>query len=110
VWGEVDQNGKPLATYMKPLATRPCNRDDFSYDSDGSSGSGKLFPPAKEYQNDVNRFKDKLRCIDEQYDIQGNYNTAKARQLVLTFEVCRDPVDAPTKFCHDYATVIEPWL
>lgn len=35
---------------------------------------------------------------------------AKARQLELVFEVCRDPDDATTKVCKDYETEIKPWM
>ena len=49
-------------------------------------------------------------CIDEEFYIQGNFNSAEAQQLVLAFEICRDPVDAVEKKCFDYESVIEPWM
>mmetsp|Transcript_25518 Transcript_25518/g.30029 ORF Transcript_25518/g.30029 Transcript_25518/m.30029 type:complete len:120 (+) Transcript_25518:52-411(+) len=49
-------------------------------------------------------------CIDEEFKLQGNFNSAAARLLMLTFEVCRESPDAPERKCQDYETVIKPWL
>ena len=97
---------------MRPLKTRPCTSDDISFDAeaDDEAASRYFFKPAEEYESDIKRFYGKLTCVDENFELQGNYNTAKAKQLVLTFEICRDAPDAEVKKCFDYDTVIEPWL
>ena len=109
VWGEVDAQGNSLPTYMRPLKTRPCQADDIDFDED-SSTNRYFFKPASEYASDVKKFYDKLQCLDENFDLQGNYNTAKAKQLVLTFEICRDATNSAQRTCHDYEEVIKPWL
>ena len=58
----------------------------------------------------MERFYDKLICIEEDFNLSGDYHTAQAEQLVMTFEVCIDPKGTTRPKCKDYETFIKPWM
>ena len=93
---------------MVPLKTRPCSREDINFD--GKNEHAKFQKPSDEYIVDINRFYHKLLCIDEEFDLEGNFNMAKAKQLMMVFEVCRDPPGTEKPKCQDYEKVIKPWM
>jgi len=63
-WGNVDEQGNSKPTEMRPLKTRPCTRADINFE--GSKDSTALFyKPSEEYVADLERFFDKLVCIED---------------------------------------------
>ena len=107
MWGQVDKNGNRLDPTSKKLKTRPCTKDDINFDGDDDQSKYLFYKPARAIQSDVNAFYHKLLCIDEQFSLQGNYNTASARVLKLEFEVCKS---SEQLVCKDLETEIKPWM
>ena len=66
--------------------------------------------PSENSSSDIERLYQKLMCLDESFELKGNFNTASGKQLMLVFEVCRDPPGSTEHKCKDYETVIKPWL
>ena len=93
---------------MTPLKTRPCTYADIDWD--GTDENAQFYKPANGFSRDVNTYWNTLQCIDDPIALVGNFNTAVATQLLITFEVCRDPVGTPIPKCKDYETVIKPWM
>ena len=63
-WGYPEDNGK---VNFRELKLRPCTRDDINLDGDESENSSYMFyKPAQEYRSDVERFYEKLMCIDQE--------------------------------------------
>ena len=94
---------------MRPLKTRPCTRSDINFEGKADS-TARFFKPAEISVADVERFYDKLLCIEEIFELAGNFNTAKAKQLFMSFEVCKDPEGTTTPKCKDLETFIKPWM
>ena len=74
------------------------------------NGEGSIFFPT--HKNNINDFifySKKYRCIkDDIINIQGDYNTARTRSLVLVFEKCDEP-DGSSLVCKS-DTEIKTWL
>ena len=102
VWGLKDEKGNTLPTETKELKVEPCKSNNIDWD--GTGGDEFLFfKPADEFRYDIERFYEKLMCIVDPYEIQGDYNSAMAKQLVISFEKCRG------EGCKDEA-IIDRWL
>ena len=110
-WGQQDSNGNIQPTAKFPLKLRPCTRSDINFDNDSES-KAIFYPPADAYVTDIERFYKKLVCIDENFEVKGNFNQASGTTLMLAFEVCRDAKEIPVaqRKCKDYETQIKPWL
>ena len=92
IWGDVDKDGNNIATYFKKLETEPCKLSDINLDGDHNHDSYKFFAPAEQFVPDTKRFAEKLNCIkNDDAMIKGDFNAAAASQLVIKFDVCRDP-------------------
>ena len=105
-WGEVDSEGTPKPTYFKKLTTEPCREEDINFNNDENQDSYKFYSPHKEFEGDTKRFYKVLQCLkNDDAEAMGNYNSSKGKQLVLTFEVCRDKPG----ICKD-EDVIMQWL
>ena len=104
VWGEKDEDGNSVPTYFAKLKTRPCERNDINFEGKENIGKTTFFKPAPEFEYDAERFYDVLQCITDDPVLAGDYNSAKAIQLVITFTICRGRY-----YCKDEATIKE-WL
>ena len=65
-----------------PLHT--CTREELGIEGNNS----KFFPIVQNSYRDVEIYSEKLRCMDQDLALQGDYNSAKAQVLKLTFEKC----------------------
>ena len=67
-----------------------CDRKDFN-DVEGSNSKSKFFPSRVHSQQDIEKYGHQMKCItDDLTEIQGNYNTYSAQNLMVVFEKC-DP-------------------
>ena len=73
---------------FEELPTRKCSEHEFHINGKTDPKS-KFFKPSKSHERDIARLHRKLKCLDVAYlEVQGDYNTYKARQFVLLFEKC----------------------
>ena len=63
-------------------------------------GNFRFYHPSEEFIYDANRFWDKLQCFEDEPVIQGDFNAAAAKQLVIRFDICRGD-----KKCKDEAVI-----
>lgn len=109
IWGEKDAAGNSTPTYFKKLETEPCKDSDINIDNVENQDKFKFFAPAPEFANDVKRFKNVLNCIkNDDHELMGDYNSAAAKQLVITFEMCRRG-KTPGVNCKS-ESVIKDWM
>ena len=89
---------------MIDLKTRPCTLQDFGLEK----GNQTFFTPVEtkkeEFKNVING--NKLTCIDEDVVLYGDFNTAKARLLFLSFEKC----DRTKRKTCKSDSVVQEWL
>ena len=105
-WGEVDSQGEVIPINLKKLDTEPCREEDINFNNDEKQDGYKFFAPHKEFENDAKRFYPVLQCLtNDDAELMGNYNSAAGKQLVITFEICRDKPGV----CKD-EDVIKLWL
>ena len=112
IWGEKDAAGQTLPTYFKRLETRPCNKNDINLDNDENQDKYLFYSPSAEFAKDLNRFYPKLEClVNDDAELQGDYNSEKASQLVIRFEVCIDAPNTPVleRKCKDLDE-IHSWM
>lgn len=95
-------NADPLT--FKKLKTRTCDRKlDFG---DGADNEGKsFFNPLHSKSTSYQGYIKKMKCVDEPFEIFGDYNTNVASNLMVTFVKC----DPQLRQCADDATIIE-WM
>ena len=48
-----------------------------------------------------------IRCIDEDYGVSGDFNTASAENLMITFELCDSTTGATCKSDEEIAKAME---
>lgn len=112
IWGEKDTSGRIKPTYFKKLETRPCTKEDINLNGEGDNDNFLFFAPSEEFNADANRFYSKLNClINDDAELQGDYNSARATQLVIRYEICVDEPSTPIieRKCKDYDD-IKQWL
>ena len=66
-----------------------------------------FYPINQISQQDFEEYKSKLKCLDEQIEINGNYNTGVASNLIIAFVKCSD--DSKKGRCKSDGE-IEKWL
>ena len=90
-WGEKDAAGNYVATYFRKLETEPCQAKDINFENEENQDKYKFFVPVPEMQGNIKRFMNVLQCIkNDDAELMGDYNSAAAKQLVITFEMCRN--------------------
>lgn len=96
IWGEKDESGNIKPTYFKRLETRKCTADDINFEGKGEDEDFLFFQPSEESEADANRFYNVLNClVNDDAELQGDYNSARATQLVIRFEICVDAPNTP---------------
>ena len=50
----------------------------------------KFYPIHPNSYKDVEHFSKKLKCFNDKFEIQGDYNSEKAKILKITFEKCNN--------------------
>ena len=70
------------------LPTRNCSEAELHINNQTSSDS-PFFKPHKNSVNDLSFYYKKLKCLDmDSLQIQGDYNSPRARSFALMFEKC----------------------
>ena len=73
----------------KELKSRNCEPDDF--EADESTGVSRYgFYPLNSRTEYWTTYRSNFQCIDEPYDVYGNWNTNTGGNLMIVFERC-DP-------------------
>ena len=76
------------------LTSRPCQKDDFlEYGPTGPERSPYGFHHMDEATNDIlNGSNWEIKCIDDDFEIRGDFNSKAASNLLVTFTLC-NPLD-----------------
>ena len=77
------------------LKSRKCNDQDFD-------GSGAFWPLHEKYLGFVN-YRKKMKCIDEPYQIWGDYDADIASNLMVVFDRCNSTLRDDCKSDAEYA-------
>ena len=89
---------------FRKLKTRPYSISDFQGE-EGANNESKFYP--MHFKSFIfKKYVPKMKCIDEDIEIYGDFNTNIASSLLVVFETC-DPEQRTT--CADQAT-IDNWL
>ena len=88
------------------LDLHTCSQDELGLAVD-SNDQARFWPVHKNSLRDTELYSKKLKCIDKKVEIQGDYNSAKAKVLKLTFEKCDNSV--LENDCHSDEEINE-WL
>ena len=75
------------------MISRPCEKDDFIESleaKEGQTSNYGFFRMDERTEIIVNKSSYQLRCIDDDYEIKGDFNSNAASNLMVTFQVC-DP-------------------
>ena len=80
---------------LTKLKTRFCREDEFKFSSerDDDHDNGDLednFYPIHQKSESFRQYMPNLKCIDEDYNLYGTYNTNISSNLMIVFERC-DP-------------------
>ena len=91
-WGLDPNNGSTQVS--PPIPTKRCSDEDLRLSGDNS----KFYPAHMTSERDLNTYKKKLWCFDfdkfadaglkDALEVQGDYNSDKARTIKMTFEKC----------------------
>ena len=69
------------------MKDRPCTEDDFKSVNREPSAYG-FYTMDGSTEDIVNKSGYDLRCIDEEFNVRGDFNTNSAENLMITFELC----------------------
>ena len=100
-WGENNtMNGESLSlSGYTEIPTRPCIAEDFGLNPETlerentdfiTGGNSKFYPVEPFYYHYLKTYFPKMKCIDDEIYIYGDYNSKSAQVLNLIFEAC-DP-------------------
>ena len=71
------------------LPDRPCSKAELHIDPEVKQDSSPFYHSHPSYLKDLQFLSKKLKCLDiDQPEVQGDYNSPKARSLVFRFEKC----------------------
>ena len=102
-WGS---DGSGIMSFIE-LKQRPCVEEDFKVDeATGVSSYG--FFDLHETTKMWTTFHESFKCIDEPYDVYGDYNSNAAGNLMVVFDKC-DPAKQEDGFCKSEKEIAE-WL
>ena len=90
------------------MESSKCDPDQFIYSTQGVENgqvSNERFYPLADTQQTWKRFLPFLHCIDESYDIFGDFNSDYASNLAVIFKRC-DPTERKCKSDEE----ISEWL
>ena len=96
--------------HFEELPWEYCTRAQLNLEESGADHPDSLFfPTHKNSMTDINYYWQKFKCIkQDKLRIQGDYNAARTRSLVLQFEMCTQTPDSPVK-CKSKQEIKE-WL
>ena len=74
--------------FFTEIPTRNCTESELHINGQDDPDS-KFYQPHTNTVTDLTFFNKKLKCLDvDSISVQGDYNSAKARQFVLLFQKC----------------------
>ena len=73
-WGDPDNPG----TWLKPIATRQCTEKELNIEESSEGDPVKFWPYPASSIGDVKAFAKNFRCTDEDLQVYGDYNSARA--------------------------------
>ena len=72
---------------FRKVENKPCEFNNV----DGTNLDSSFYPTLPNSENDILTYGPKMKCINEEgFDLFGNYDTAAAKNLLVTFDKC-DP-------------------
>ena len=115
-WGILDEEA--VDSDFEPLRYHTCTREELRLEDDPTtelppSGTSTQFYPIKKEgtQVDLDYYYKKLKCLDQdqQIEVQGDYNSAYARSVILLFERCTNSTYTGEGACKSDEYITE-WL
>ena len=98
-------DGSPMD--FKKLKNHPCPTDEFSFRSDKVKRDTSFYP-IHEKSESLRDYLPKMKCIDEDYSLYGDFSTNIASNLMIVFEKC-DPENSKKLTCADDSVITE-WM
>lgn len=95
-------DGSPLK--FRKLKTRQCNLEEFSFQSDKEERDTPFWTIHTNSES-YKPYLPTLKCIDEDFELFGDFDTNVAQNLMIVFDKC----DPKVRSCADDA-VIDEWL
>ena len=84
-WGDPNNPG----TFYKSIASRPCTAKELNLEEKLDDDLVKFWPYDSERSIvDVKAFEKNFRCIDDDLEVYGSYNSARAKHLAIIFKKC----------------------
>ena len=83
-WGGEEDFGE---LNFRPIQTKACTDADFN-NADENNTQSKFYPLISQYEKLFNAYKKNIKCMDEELEIYGEYNSEEAKNLLITIEKC----------------------
>lgn len=100
-----DREDPDVSMTLTEVPSRPCKTEDFNDDED-TKPDALFYSPSKLSKLDLAKFGKTLKCIDaEPFDLLGSFETSKASNLMVTFDLC----DPAKRTCKD-RDAIDKWM
>ena len=114
-WGDNSAytNDTLSLTGLTEIPLRPCTAEDFGLSETLeqlntdmiSGGNSKFYPMSNENFEYIKVYYPKMKCIDKELSIYGDYDSLNAKNLAIVFEKC----DSSVRTCKSREE-IENWL
>ena len=75
--------------WFEEVKTKPCTVNDFN-DIEGNNKQSKFYPSTIKHEPMLLKYANKLKCMEEEVSVNGNYDTGIFTSLMIVFEKC-DP-------------------
>ena len=85
------------------LTQRACNAEDFATADDLGQNAYGFYPMSDSAKTISNDDSYRIKCIVDDFDISGNFNSDTASSLMVVFEIC----DSSQQTCKDERTINE---
>ena len=83
-WGDPDRPG----TFYTRIPTRPCTPKELNLEEKSEDDPVKFWPYTDTSIGDISAFAKNFKCIDDNLEVYGDYNSARAQHLSILFEKC----------------------
>ena len=74
----------------EPLGIHTCTKEELGLDEENRDNTTRFNPIHHNSYNDTSYYSKKLKCFDDKLQIQGDYNSYKARVLKIVFVKCNN--------------------
>ena len=85
-----------IAVEILPIHT--CTQEELGVTERGENT--RFYPIHEDSRNHTKFYSKKLKCFDSKLNIQGGYDSYKARTLKLTFATCNNDTIVPRDTCY----------